>query len=419
VVAADDGIMPQTVEAINHAKAAGVDIIVAINKMDKPTANPEAIKSDLTKYELIPEEWGGDVMCVPVSAVTGMGIDSLLESVLLVAEMKELKANPAKRAKGIVIESKLDKGRGPVATVLVQNGTLHSGDIVIAGTSVGRVRAMTDDKGRRIKEAGPSVPVEIIGLAEVPAAGDEFNAVEDERMARTLAEQRRDAAKEEVFSANAKVSLNDLFAQISDGVKDLNIIVKADVDGSAEAVKQSLEKLSNEEVRVRVIHSAAGGITEGDVTFADASNAIIVGFNVRPDKAALDTAERQKVDVRTYRIIYECIEEVTAAMKGLLAPKFKEVLLGHAEVRQTIHVPGVGTIAGSYVQDGKITRNAQIRIVREGIVIFEDKISSLKRFKDDVREVAQGYECGVGLEKYNDIHEGDILEAFIMEEVER
>ena len=419
VVAADDGIMPQTVEAINHAKEAGVDIIVAINKMDKPGANPEAIKSDLTKYDLIPEEWGGDVMCVPVSAVTGSGIDNLLESVLLIAEMKDLRANPNRRAKGTVIEAKLDRGRGPVATVLVQNGTLKSGDIVIAGTSVGRVRAMRDDKGRKLDEAGPSVPVEIIGLSEVPAAGDEFNAVEDERMARTLAEQRRTAAKEEVFTANAKVSLNDLFAQISEGVKELNIIVKADVDGSAEAVKQSLEKLSNEEVHVRVIHSAAGGITEGDVMFAAASNAIIVGFNVRPDKAALDSAERQKVDIRTYRIIYECIEEITAAMKGLLAPKFTEVLLGHAEVRQTIHVPNVGTIAGSYVQDGKVTRNSQIRIVRDGVVIFEDKISSLKRFKDDAREVAQGYECGIGLEKYNDIHEGDILEAFIMEEVER
>lgn len=419
VVAADDGIMPQTVEAINHAKEAGVDIIVAINKMDKPGANPEAIKSDLTKYDLIPEEWGGDVMCVPVSAVTGSGIDSLLESVLLVAEMKDLRANPNRRAKGTIIEARLDRGRGPVATVLVQNGTLKSGDIVIAGTSVGRVRAMRDDKGRKLEEAGPSVPVEIIGLSEVPAAGDEFNAVEDERMARTLAEQRRAAAKEEVFTANAKVSLNDLFAQISDGVKDLNIIVKADVDGSAEAVKQSLEKLSNEEVHVRVIHSAAGGITEGDVMFAAASNAIIVGFNVRPDKAALDSAERQKVDIRTYRIIYECIEEITAAMKGLLAPKYTEVLLGHAEVRQTIHVPNVGTIAGSYVQDGKVTRNSQIRIVRDGVVIFEDKISSLKRFKDDAREVAQGYECGIGLEKYNDIHEGDILEAFIMEEIER
>ena len=417
VVAADDGIMPQTVEAINHAKAAGIEIVVAINKMDKPGANPDAIKSDLTKYDLVPEEWGGDVICVPVSAVTGEGIPDLLESVLLVADMRELKANPARHAKGIVIEARLDKGRGPVATVLVQNGTLHAGDTVIAGTAVGRVRAMTDDRGRTLKEAGPAVPVEIIGLGEVPQAGDEFNAVEDERMARTLAEQRRQKAKDEVFSANAKVSLNDLFAQMSEGVKELNIIVKADVGGSAEAVRQSLEKLSNDEIRVRVIHAAAGGITEGDVMFAAASNAIIVGFNVRPDKAALDSAERNNVDVRTYRIIYECIEEIEAAMKGMLAPEFKEVLLGHAEVRQTIRVPGVGTIAGSYVQDGKITRNSQIRIVRDGVVIAEDKISSLKRFKDDMREVSSGYECGVGLEKFNDIHEGDILEAFIMEEV--
>ncbi len=417
VVAADDGIMPQTVEAINHAKAAGVDIIVAINKMDKPTANPDAVKQELTKYDLVPEEWGGDVICVPVSALTRMGIEDLLENVLLVAEVKELKANPNRRAKGLVIEAKLDKGRGPVATVLVQNGTLHNGDIVIAGTSVGRVRAMTDHNGKLLKVAGPSVPVEIIGLAEVPTAGDEFAAVEDERMARELADQRRAKAKEEVFKANARANLNDLFAQISEGVKDLNIIVKADVVGSAEAVKQSLVKLTNEEVRVNVIHNAVGGITENDVMFAAASNAIIVGFNVRPDKAAIDSAERQSVEVRTYRVIYQCIEEIEAAMKGMLAPKFRENLLGHAEVRQTIHVPGVGTIAGSYILDGKITRNAQIRVVRDGIVIFEDKISSLKRFKDDAKEVAQGYECGVGLEKFNDIKEGDILEAFIMEEV--
>ena len=417
VVAADDGIMPQTVEAINHAKAAGIDIIVAINKMDKPTANPDAIKQELTKYDLVPEEWGGDVICVPVSALTRMGIEDLLENVLLVAEVKELKANPNRRAKGLVIEAKLDKGRGPVATVLVQNGTLHNGDIVIAGTSVGRVRAMTDHNGKHLKVAGPSVPVEIIGLAEVPTAGDEFAAVEDERMARELADQRRAKAKEEYFKANARANLNDLFAQISEGVKDLNIIVKADVVGSAEAVKQSLAKLTNEEVRVNVIHSAVGGITEGDVTFAAASNAIIVGFNVRPDKAAIDSAERQGVDVRTYRVIYQCIEEIEAAMKGMLAPKFRENLLGHAEVRQTIHVPGVGTIAGSYILDGKIARHAQIRVVRDGIVIFEDKISSLKRFKDDAKEVAQGYECGVGLEKFNDIKEGDILEAFVMEEI--
>jgi translation initiation factor IF-2 len=419
VVAADDGIMPQTVEAINHAKAAGLEIIVAINKMDKPTANPDAIKQVLTKYDLIPEEWGGDVMCVPVSAHTKMGIEELLEDVLLVAEVKELKANPNRRAKGIVIEAKLDKGRGPVATVLVQNGTLHNGDIVIAGTAVGRVRAMTDHNGKQQKIAGPSVPVEIIGLAEVPTAGDEFAAVEDERMARTLADQRKAKAKEENFKANARANLNDLFNQISEGIKDLNIIVKADVVGSAEAVKASLVKLTNEEVRVNVIHSAVGGITEGDVMFAAASNAIIVGFNVRPDKTAIDSAERQGVDMRMYRVIYQCIEEIEAAMKGMLAPKFRENLLGHAEVRQTIHVPGVGTIAGSYILDGKIARHAQIRVVRDGIVIFEDKISSLKRFKDDAKEVAQGYECGVGLEKFNDIKEGDILEAFVMEEIER
>jgi len=419
VVAADDGIMPQTIEAINHAKAAGVDIIVAINKMDKPTANPDQIKNELTKYDLVPEEWGGDVMCVPVSALTGMGIDDLLESVLLVAEMKELKADPAKRAKGIVIEAKLDKGRGPVATVLVQNGTLHAGDIVIAGTAVGRVRAMTNDKGKQLEEAGPSVPVEIIGLAEVPQAGDEFNAVEDERMARELAEQRKDKAKDEIFKANAKVSLDDLFAQITEGAKELNIIVKADVGGSAEAVKASLEKLTNEEVKVRVIHSAVGGITETDVQFAAATNAIIVGFNVRPDKSAIDSAERMDVDIRTYRIIYECIEEIQAAMKGMLAPTFKEVLQGHIEVRQTIKVPGVGIIAGSYVQDGKVTRSSQIRVVRDGIVVMEDHITSLRRFKDDVREVAAGYECGIGLEKSTDIQIGDILEAFVMEEVAR
>ncbi len=419
VVAADDGIMPQTIEAINHAKAAGIDIIVAINKMDKPTANPDNVKQEMTKYDLVPEEWGGDVICVPVSALTGFGIDDLLENVLLVAEMKELKANPKRRAKGIVIESKLDKGRGPVATVLVQNGTLRNGDIVIAGTSVGRVRAMTDDKGRNLKEAGPSVPVEIIGLAEVPSSGDEFNAVADERMARELADQRREAAKEEVFKANARANLNDLFAQIAEGVKELNIIVKADVGGSAEAVKQSLEKISNEEVKVRVIHAAAGGIREGDVMLAAASNAIIVGFNVRPDKGAIDSAERQNVEIRTYRVIYDCINEITDAMKGMLAPEFRENLLGHAEVRQTIHVPNVGTIAGSYVQDGKVLRSAMIRVVRDGVVIFEDKISSLKRFKDDVKEVAQGYECGIGLDRFNDIKVGDILEAYIMEEIER
>ena len=417
VVAADDGIMPQTVEAINHAKAAGIDIVVAINKMDKPSADPDNVKQELTKYELVPEEWGGDVICVPVSALTGMGIDDLLENVLLVAEVKELKANPDRRAKGIVIEAKLDKGRGPVATVLVQNGTLHNGDIVIAGTSVGRVRVMTDHNGRSVKVAGPSVPVEITGLADVPDAGDEFEAVVDERMARELAEQRKAQAKEEVFKANARANLNDLFNQLNAGIKDLNVIVKADVDGTVEAVKASLQKLSNEEVRVRVIHAACGGITEGDVTFAAASNAIIVGFNVRPDRQALDSADRQNVEIRTYRVIYECIEEIQAAMKGMLAPKFRENLLGHAEVRQTIHVPNVGTIAGSYITDGKIIRSAQIRIVRDGVVIFEDKIASLRRFKDDVKEVADGYECGVGLERFNDIKVGDILEAFVMEEI--
>ena len=419
VVAADDGIMPQTVEAINHAKAAGVQIIVAINKMDKPTANPDNIKTALTQYELIPEEWGGDVMCIPVSALKREGIDDLLESILLIAEMQEYKANPNRRAKGIVIESKLDRGRGPVATVLIQNGTLRAGDIVIAGTSVGRVRAMTDHTGRTVKVAPPSMPVEITGLADVPQAGDEVNAVVDERMARELAEQRRATAKEEEFKANARTNLNDLFAQIQEGIKELNVIVKADVAGSAEAVKQSLEKITNDEVRVRVIHAAAGGITEGDVMFAAASNAIIVGFNTRPDRTALDSAERQGVDIRTYRIIYDCINEITAAMKGMLAPKFREKLLGHIEVRQVIHVPNVGFIAGSYVQDGKITRKSQIRVVRDGIVVYEDKISSLRRFKDDVSEVAQGYECGVGLEKFNDLKLGDILEAFIMEEIEQ
>ncbi len=419
VVAADDGIMPQTVEAINHAKAAGVEIIVAINKMDKPTANPDQVKQELTKYDLVPEEWGGDIICVPVSAMTKMGIDDLLENVLLIAEMQEYKANPNRRASGLVIEAKLDKGRGPVATMLVQNGTLHTGDIVIAGTSVGRVRAMTDENGRQLKTAGPSVPVEITGLAEVPSAGDEFNAVEDERMARELADQRREKEKEELFRANARANLGDMFAQIESGIKDFNIIVKADVKGSAEAVKASLQKITNEEVRIQIIHSAVGGIIESDVQLAAASNAIIVGFNVRPDKSAIDMAERMNVEVRTYRVIYECLEEIEAAMKGMLAPKYREEVLGHAQVRQTIHVPNVGTIAGSYVQDGKIARNAQIRIVRDGFVIFEDKISSLRHFKEDRREMAQGYECGIGLERFNDIKEGDILECFQMVEIER
>ncbi len=419
VVAADDGVMPQTVEAINHAKAAGIDIVVAINKMDKPTANPDNILNQLTTYELVPEAWGGDVITVPVSAHTGMGLEDLLESVLLVAEMKELRANPQKRARGLVIESKLDRGRGPVATVLVQNGTLHQGDYVIVGTATGRVRAMIDDKGKTVKSAGPSVPVEIIGLDDVPQAGDELNAVEDERMARNLAEQRREKQRQEILNANARVNLDELFSRISEGVQTLNIIVKADVAGSVEAVKASLLKLSNDEVKVAVIHTAVGGITESDVMLAAASGAIIVGFNVRPDKNALDSADRNGVDIRTHRIIYEIIDEVEAAMKGLLAPEFKEVLLGHAEVRQTIKVPGVGIIAGCYIQDGKITRQSSIRIVRDGVVIFEDKISSLRRFKDDVKEVNEGYECGVGIEKFNDIREGDTLEAFIMEEVKR
>ncbi|MBQ4290029.1 MAG: translation initiation factor IF-2, partial [Clostridia bacterium] len=417
VVAADDGIMPQTVEAINHAKAADIPIVVAINKMDKPHANPDLVKQGLTAYDLVPEEWGGDVICVPVSALTGMGIEELLENVLLVADMKELSANPNRRAKGLVLESRLDKGKGPVATVLVQNGTLHAGDVIIAGTAVGRVRAMTNDKGSLVKDAGPSVPVEITGLSEIPQAGDEFAAVEDERMARELADQRRDSAKEEQFKANARANLDTLFEQIREGVKDLNIVVKADVAGSVEAVKASLIKLSNEEVKVNVIHAAVGGITEGDVMLAAASNAIIVGFSVRPDKSALDSAEVHKVEIRTYRIIYECIDEIEAAIKGMLAPTYKEALHGHAVVRQTIHVPSVGTIAGSYIQDGKVTRSSQIRVLRDGIVIFEDKIKSLRRFKDDVREVTQGYECGIGLERFNDIKEGDVLEAFAMEEI--
>ena len=418
VVAADDGIMPQTVEAINHAKAAGVPIIVAINKIDRPGADPDRVKTELTQYELVPEEWGGDTICVPVSALHRQGIKELLDMILLSAEMLELKANPARAAKGAVIEAKLDKGRGAVATLLVQNGTLKHGDIIIAGNSVGRVRVMTDDKGRKLTEAGPSVPVEIMGLAEVPAAGDIFNAVADERMARELAEQRR-AKKKEDEQNNQKVSLDDLFAQIGSGVKNLNIIVKADVQGTAEAVKSSLAKLSNEEVKVQVLHTAAGGITESDVMLANASNAIVVGFNVRPDKNAIDMAARDKVEIRTYRVIYDCIEEIEAAMKGMLAPTYRENVLGHAEVRNAIHVPNVGTIAGSYVQDGKISRNALVRVVRDGVVIYEDKIASLKRFKDDAKEVMQSFECGIGLEKFNDIKVGDILEAYVMEEIER
>ncbi len=417
VVAADDGIMPQTVEAINHAKAAGVSIIVAINKMDKPEANPEKVKQELTEHELVPEEWGGDVICVPVSAKNHTGIDELLEMVILTADVKELKANPDRLAKGVVIEAKLDKGRGPVATVLVQNGTLNSGDVVIAGTSVGRVRVMTDDRGRKVKTAGPSTPVEIIGLAEVPSAGDIFNAVEDERLARELVEERKQAEKEERFSAYQKVNLDNLFSHIAEGeMKELSIIVKADVQGSVEAVRQSLEKISNEEVRVRVIHGGVGGINESDVMLADASNAIIVGFNVRPDVLADDMAKEKGVDLRTYRIIYDCIEEIEAAMKGMLAPKYRDVEQGRIEVRQVYKLSSVGTIAGCYVTSGKVTRHSKIRVVRDGIVISEDEISSLRRFKDDVKEVASNYECGISLEKFNDIKEGDIFEAFITEE---
>ncbi|MBE6835345.1 MAG: translation initiation factor IF-2 [Ruminococcaceae bacterium] len=417
VVAADDGIMPQTVEAINHAKAADVSIVVAINKMDKEGANPDRVMQQLTEYEIVPEIWGGDTICVPVSAKTREGLDKLLESVLLVAELKELKANPNRAARGIVIEARLDKGRGPVATLLVQNGTLKSGDIIVAGTAVGRVRVMTNDKGKSIKEAGPSVPVEITGLAEVPQSGDIFDAVSDEKLARELVEQRKQKEKEEQFKQFQKVTLDNLFDSINEGeVKDLNIIVKADVQGSVEAVKQSLEKLSNDEVRVRVIHGGVGAVSESDVMLANASNAIIVGFNVRPDSVASTLAERDGIDMRMYRIIYDCIEEIEAAIKGMLAPKFRENLLGKAEVRNVFKLSSAGTIAGSYVLDGKVTRNSKIRVVRDGIVITEDEIASLKRFKDDVKEVATGYECGIGLQKFNDIKEGDILEAFIMEE---
>ncbi len=417
VVAADDGIMPQTIEAINHAKAAKVSIIVAINKMDKEGANPENIKQQLTEHGLVVEEWGGDVICVPVSAKTGMGIDELLENVLLVAEVAELKANPNRLAKGAVIEARLDKGRGPIATLLVQNGTLHTGDIIIAGTAVGRVRVMTNDKGEVVTEAGPSVPVEITGLAEVPSAGDTFNAVEDERLARELVEQRKHEAKQEQFRQYQKVTLDNLFSQIEQGeIKELPIIVKADVQGSVEAVRQSLEKLSNDEVRVKVIHGGVGAVSESDVMLADASNAIIVGFNVRPDPVAEENAKRDGVDIRLYRIIYDAIEEITTAMKGMLAPKFREVFLGRVEVRQVYKISNVGTVSGSYVLNGKITRTAEIRIVRDGVIIADDKISSLKRFKDDVKEVAEGYECGITLEKFNDIKEGDIFEAYFMEE---
>ena len=417
VVAADDGIMPQTIEAINHAKAAGVSVVVAINKMDKEAANPDRVKQQLTEHELIPEEWGGDVICVPVSAKTKMGLDDLLENVLLVADMKELKANPDRAAKGIVIEARLDKGRGPIATVLVQNGTLNSGDIVVAGTCLGRVRAMTNDKGERVKTAGPSVPVEITGLDEVPVGGDIFNAVTNEHLARQLVEQRKSEKKEEIFNAQTKVTLDNLFDQMKQGeMKELKVIVKADVQGSVEAVRQSLEKLTNEEVRVHVIHGGVGAVSESDVMLANASNAIIVGFNVRPDAVAVANAERDGVDMRLYRVIYDCIEEIEAAMKGMLAPKTREVELGSAEVRNVIRIKSVGMIAGSYVTKGKIQRGGMVRVVRDGVIIADDNIASLQRFKDSVKEVAEGYECGIGLERFNDLKEGDVFEVYTIEE---
>ena len=420
VVAADDGIMPQTIESINHAKAAEVPIIVAINKMDKPEANPDRIKQQLTEHELICEEWGGDTIVVPISAKTGKGLDELLEMVLLTAEVQELKANPNRRAKGTVIEARLDKTRGPIATLLVQNGTLNQGDIVIAGTAVGRVRVMTNDKGRTLKTAGPSVPVEITGLAEVPAPGDEFNAVTDERMARELVEQRKQAAKDAAANAMQKVTLDNLFAKMQEGeMKELPLIVKADVQGSAEAVKASLEKLSNEEVRVRVIHTGAGAINESDVLLASTAGAIIVGFNVRPDSGAQASAQRTAVDMRFYRVIYDAINEIEAAMKGMLAPKFQEAVIGHAEVRMTYKVSSVGTIAGCMVKDGKVSRAAQVRVLRDNIVIHEGEVGSLQRFKDAAKEVTAGYECGMSILNYNDIKEGDVFECFVMEEVKR
>ena len=417
IVAADDGIMPQTVESINHAKAANIPVIVAVNKMDVPGANPEKIKQQLTEYGMVAEEWGGDTIVCPISAKQGTGIDNLLEMVVLTAEMQELRANPNRAAKGTVIEARLDKGRGPVMTVLVQNGTLRQGDIIIAGTAVGRVRVMTNDKGERVTEAGPSVPVEITGMSEVPNAGDTFNAVADERMARELVEQRK-TEKKNAGASSVKVSLEDLFSRIQEGeLKDLNIIVKADVQGSAEAIKASLEKLTNEEVRVKVIHSAVGAINESDVMLAATSGAIIVGFNVRPDAAARDNAARNNVDMRMYRVIYDCINEIEAAMKGMLAPKFKEAVIGHAEVRQTYKVSHVGTICGCYVTDGKIVRSCSVRVVRDGIVVHEGMLASLRRFKDDVKEVSNNYECGLSIEKFNDVKEGDVIEAFVMEQI--
>ncbi len=420
VVAADDGIMPQTVEAINHAKAAKVPIIVAINKMDRETANPDRVKQQLTEHGLVSEEWGGETICVPVSAKTRANLDTLLEMVLLQADVLELRANPNRSAKGTIIEAELDKGRGPIATVLVQNGTLKVGDPIVAGMTYGRVRAMMDDKGKRVMEAGPSQPVEVLGFSEVPAAGDMMNVSEVDKLSRQVAEERRDKQKAEQLKNMSKVSLDDLFTQIAAGnVKDLNVIVKADVQGSVEAVKQALEKLSNEEVHVRCIHGGVGAITGSDIMFASVSNAIVIGFNVRPDNMAREMAEREKVDVRMYRIIYTAIEDIEKAMKGMFAPVFKETELGHAEVRNTFKVSGVGTIAGCYVQDGKVNRNAKVRVVRGGIVVHEGKIASLKRFKDDAKEVAAGYECGIGVEGFNEIREGDVIEAFVMEEVER
>jgi translation initiation factor IF-2 len=420
VVAADDGIMPQTVEAINHAKAAEVPIIVALNKMDKETANPERIKQQLTEHELISEEWGGETIICPLSAHTGEGVEHLLEMIILQADMRELKANPERSAKGTVIEAKLDRGRGPVATVLVQNGTLKQSDIVIAGKTVGRIRAMTDDKGQKLEEAGPSVPVEVIGLSEVPEAGDVFHTVADERMARELVSQRKHMEKDSGAGAPApKASLDDLFAQIQQGqIKDLNLIVKADVHGSAEALKASLEEIANEEVRVRVIHSGVGAVNASDILLASTASAIIIGFNVRADSSAAQSAEQSNVEIRYYRVIYECIEEVETSMRGMLSKKYQEVKLGEAEVRQVFKASNIGTVAGSYVLDGKMERNAQARVIRDGIVVYEGVIASLKRFKDDAKEVASGYECGISLEKYTDVKEGDIVEAFKMEEIQ-
>ena len=420
VVAADDGIMPQTIESINHAKAANIPVVVAINKMDTVGANPDRIKQQLTEYDLVPEEWGGDTIVCPISAKTGMGMDNLLENLVVLAEVQELKANPNRAAKGTVIEARLDKGRGPIMTVLVQNGTLKAGDIIIAGTAVGRVRTMINDRGQRVTEAGPSTPVEISGLSEVPSAGDIFNAVADERMARELAEERRVQQMNNAMGGAKKVSLEDIFSQIKSGeMKTLNIIVKADVQGTAEAVKTSLEKISNDEVRVKVIHSAVGAINESDVMLAATSGAIIVGFNVRPDNAARDSAARSNVDMRMYRVIYDCINEIEAAMKGMLAPQFKEVVIGHAEVRETYKVSKVGTVCGCYCTDGKIQRGCEVRVLRDNIVIHEGDLASLRRFKDDVKEVASGYECGMQIEKFNDIKVGDVIECFVMEQINR